>query len=162
MKEVLMANPYTSRTDLGSLGNAEYVLIRQHNFPHFYNDSDVVLSADHDRCLMWDRRHALDCCQRHMGNGELYIQTFVSTASPSVVLDFLKDLLKANPEKNWTGWRVMGTVNRSNGYPVYSLQLFANNSGVEVYSSQSAPNVRNSDKMVHDWGFCWDEPWGAH
>ena len=142
MKEVFIANPYTLSTDMGSLGDASYVLIAQYQFPHFYDEKDNLFGADHDRCFTWDYQHARECCTRHMKSGEGHIATFARTSNPELVLAFIQDILKANPKVKWTGWRVMGTVNRRNGYPVYTLELFANNSGVEVFSGPLAPNVR--------------------
>ena len=54
-----------------------------------------------------------------------------------------RSLLKADSEVKWSGFRVLGTVNPSNGYVVWSLGLFAKRRGskTKVYSGERAPNV---------------------
>ncbi len=146
MREVLMATPY-QWGELGSFGKAKYMLIRQHEFPHVYNDDEIMLSADHDRCFDWDYEHTRKCFDRHTGTGERGFAEWVQrSASVNQVMSFLKDVLKAeenHPNVVWTGFRIMGTVNRSNGYTVWTLQLFSKNqkSKTKVYSSPFSPNV---------------------
>jgi hypothetical protein len=64
-------------------------------------------------------------------------------AKDQQVIDFLVDVLKADKSVTWTGYRVLGTVNRSNGHPVWTLEIFAKDlkSDTEVYTGQDAPNV---------------------
>lgn len=52
-------------------------------------------------------------------------------------------MLKADKTIAWSGYRVLGTVNRGNGYPVWTLEIFAKgpDSDTEVYTGQVAPNV---------------------
>ena len=142
--------------DLGSLGRASNKLICQFNFPYEYDEDEQMLQADHDRMLQWDYNHARAAFQRHMKTGELGLQGWVPATDNQQVLALLKDLFKVNenhPGVKWTGYRITGTVNRSNGYPVFSLWLFAKNRGSEtkVYSGSHAPNVQ--DGGVDDRGF---------
>lgn len=133
--------------DMGSLGSASNKLIRQFNFPWTYDDDEKMIQADHDRIIMWDYKHATACFDRHMKTGEMGLTCWAQQhASDEQVMALLKDLFKVIhqlPEIEWTGYRITGTVNRSNGYPVYSLWLFAKKkgSGTKVYSDELGANV---------------------
>ena len=146
MSGVYMAEPY-DLNETGSLGRASGMLIRQHNFPHQYDSQlDKITSADHDRCFQWDHAHARRCFTEHTGTGELNLERWVTSQPPDKVIAFLSDILKADAGafRAWTGFRVLLTVNRSNGFPVYTLELFAKHpdSHTQVYSGENAPNVR--------------------
>jgi hypothetical protein len=132
--------------ELGSLGSAEGMLIRQHNFPDTYDSGrDKLASVDHDRLLGWDYQRAMECFRRHTGTGDVGLGTWARRAWPDKVLAFLVDACGGyvSTDVSWTGFRVLGTVNRSNGYAVWTLELFAKHpqSKTRVYSSESAPNV---------------------
>lgn len=150
---VLQAEPFRFGA-MGSLGNASCMLLRQWNFPAEYDhDRDQMHSADDDRLRSWDYEHDRACYKRHVNR---HMDSWAQSASPEQIMAFLKDVLKADPEVNWTGFRILGTVNRSNGYPVYSYQLFANVSGVPVYSGEHAPNVKGygeRDAELGRWGY---------
>lgn len=128
---------------MGSFGKASYMLIRQHQFPHTYSQQDEIISADSDRCFQWDHDHARRCFNQHTGGGQLDLQRWVEDATPEEVIAFLADLLKAGPASRWSGFRVLGTVNRGNGYAVWTLQLFRKHpeSTTEVFTGESAPNI---------------------
>lgn len=135
------------RGDMGSLGRASNKLIRQFKFPYEYDADEEMIQADHDRMLQWDYDHADAAFSNHMGTGELGLAQWTKSAGSEQVLALLKDLFKVDenhPGVKWTGYRITGTVNRSNGYPVYSLWLFAKKRGSEtkVYSGSCAPNVQ--------------------
>lgn len=139
--------------DLGSLGRASNKLIRQFNFPHQFDEDEQMLQADHDRILGWDYDHACAAFQRHMKTGEL--QGWAPSVDNQQVLALLKDLFKVDedyPGVKWTGYRITGSVKISNGYPVFSLWLFAKKRGSEtkVYSGSRAPNVQ--DAGIDDFG----------
>lgn len=153
--EVMKANPY-EHDNLGSFGRAEYMLLRQFKFPNVYSrDVDQMITADHDRCYTWDYNHARRAFQKHVG-GDMSLGSWVRTAPHKNVMDFLKDILLADSGVKWTGYRVMGTVNRSNGYPVWSLQLFAKvDKDTEVYSGENAPNVNVIDKVANPERMGW-------
>lgn len=141
MRKVYPAEPY--RYDaMSSLGNAAGMLIRQWNFPHEYDETkDLLDSMDHDRCVQQDYEHAMGTCKKHTGTGDMGIGYWVQDASPKKVIAFFVEMMKCDPEVKWTGFRLLGWVNRSNGFPVFHMSLFANRSKVEVYSDASAPNV---------------------
>ncbi|MEK7089472.1 MAG: hypothetical protein AAB920_01495 [Patescibacteria group bacterium] len=147
-RSMMKANPY--RFDvMGSFGDAELMLLRQFQFPNEYEEREKVMSADHDRCLTWDYEHTRLCFMEYTGTGELGFEYWVHTANDEDVIKFLKDILKADEKAVWTGYRVLGTVNRSNGYHVWSLQLFAKHpdSKTKVYSGPDAPNVNDDPRI---------------
>lgn len=136
----------TAYGDASSLGRAANKLLRQYKFPLDYEVDEPILFADHDRLLGWDRDHALQAFKRHMNTGELGLPSWLDRTTDRKVLNLLRDLFKVeenHPDVKWTGYRVTVTVNRSNGYPVFSLWLFAKKRGSEtkVYTGMPAPNV---------------------
>lgn len=142
---------------LSSTGDASGMLCGQYQFPYEYTDEDMFLSNDHDRLISWDADHFRQCMEKHGIKGEAGFSN-PSLITPEKMLDFLKDIFqveKKYPEVKWTGWRILGTVNRSNGFPVFSLQLFANNSEVEVYSNGNAPNVKGYEEKIDSY-YGWD------
>lgn len=111
---------------MSSLGNASYMLIRQHDFPAAYNpEMDTMIGWDHDRIMSHDYEHARRCFDQHLKTGELSLESWALQASPAEIIAFLQDILKADTKVAWTGFRILGTVNRSNGFPVWTFQLFA-------------------------------------
>lgn len=166
--EVMKSNLYG---DTSSLGDAAYKLVDQHNFPNvFDSETDDLLSADHDRMMQWDLAHFRQCCQDYVGSGECAIPQWVSCNKPKRVVQFLKALFKVEEQKDryaglkWVGYRVMVTVNRSNGYQVYSLELFGKRPGskTKLYSGPHATNVnmpmpkmpRTCGVGLHDGSMC--------
>ena len=145
LRQVRKAEP--ERFDgMSSTGDASGMYIRQYKFPDTFKDDEILLSADSDRCFQWDYDHADAACDRHMGTGDLGIASWVRKATPADVIAFFADILKAEeqyPGVKWTGFRLTGTVNRSNGGAVFHLALFAKKprSGTKVYTGQKAPNV---------------------
>jgi len=138
---------------MGSLGDASYMLIRQHQFPHEYDaDLDKMTGWDHDRIMQQQHEHGRRCFQQHTGTGELGLQGWAEEATPEQILAFLKDILKASDDVEWTGFRILGTVNRSNGYPVFTLQLFAKHSDsqTEVFDTKDAPHLIRGSRYRPD------------
>jgi hypothetical protein len=153
---------------MSSLGNASNMFMRQFLFPLQYDvNQDILTSADSDRLLGWDYKGFRATLQKFVGTGEGAIGSWVrreyetgQEATDEVVLEFIKEALKVkenHPGVNFSGWRVTGTVNLGNGFPVYTLSLFANRSGVKVYSDESAPNVEpvSIPKMLGISGSGW-------
>jgi hypothetical protein len=140
--KVYPAEPYEYGR-MGTFGKASNMLIKQYCFPDTYDEKDQILRADHDRCKQWDYEHATGCIKKHTGWGEMGIGGWVEKSNHEKVFAFLKDILKADEKVAWTGYRVTGSVNRSNGYPVFSLELFSKHpeSDTKVYSGVTAPNV---------------------
>lgn len=140
-RRVLAANAYGN---LGSLGSGSHVLMRQVGFPDTYDPRDKIHGADHDRIQSWHGYSEVDeVIRRHTGSGDMGIGYWAEKANSNEVLAFCKEILKADPDVEWTGCRVLGTVNRSNGYVVWSISVFAKHpeSDTLVYSDHHAPNV---------------------
>lgn len=143
LHEVYPAEPYRMGA-MGSLGDASYMLIRQNNFPFSYDTTiDKLVNADHDRLYQHDREHTSRCFEKHAKQGELGFENWFRRATDQQIIDFLVDVMKADQKIKWTGYRIMGTVNRSNGYPVWTLELFALGKGstTKIFSGDHVPNV---------------------
>lgn len=137
---------------MGSLGDATYMLIRQYQFPHQYDpNQDKMVGWDHDRIMQQQHDHGRRCFTEHMGTGELGLESWVRRTAPDKVIAFLRDILQADQNVSWTGFRVLGTVHRGNGYPVWTLQLFAKhpNTRTKVFSTENAPNVIGVSHYAH-------------
>ena len=137
---------------MGSLGDASYMLLSQYQFPDEYDsDRDKLTGWDHDRIMQQQYEHGTRCFEQHTGTGELGLEGWLKRAEPEKVLAFLRDILKADPTINWTGYRILGSVHRGNGYPVYTLQLFAKHpeSVTVVYNTENAPNLIRGSRYAH-------------
>jgi hypothetical protein len=162
MRKTMVATRYRTGC-MESLGNAMYALIRQHDFPFEYDEKkDAYTSADHDRCFQWDYAHAKRCFKEHTGTGDMGFEQWVRNSHAEEVMAFLKDILKVadldakgvfgHPvgDSGWTGFRILGTVHRGNGYPVWSLELFAKGKGskTKVYGETdfNPPNLEPGPK----------------
>lgn len=140
---------------MGSFGDASYMLIRQHQFPHEYDpDLDKITGRDHDRIMQQDYEHGNRCFEEHTNTGDGGLQWWAEEATPEQIFAFLKDILKADEDVEWTGFRILGTVNRGNGYPVYTLQLFAKHpdSQTKVFDTENAPHlIRGSRHKINSF-----------
>ncbi len=143
MMQVVKANPYVS-SEMGSTGNASYMLIRQFQFPYNYNErKDRHLIQDHDRIEQRNYEFARKCFAKHTRKGSMGLGDWAKVATNEQILAFLEEMLQADKTAKWTGYRIMGTVHRGHGGAVYTLELFAKNpdTQTEVYTGQDAPNV---------------------
>lgn len=135
---------------MGSLGDASGMLLRQYKFPDTYAEKDTIAGADHDRIISWDRDHWDACIEKYRKIiGERSLDYWAQYGKPKDILAFLSDIFSSKSMSDykditWTGFRILGTVNRSSGYPVYTLQLFAKHKDTKtkVYSTPMAPNVQ--------------------
>ena len=142
MIEVIKAEPY-NMMEMGSFGKAENMLFCQFNFPAKYNPcKDLMVVAYSDRMWTWDHDHMdrllkdYDINQMGFGNG-------ISGMGHKKALEFCVKALKADechPGTKWTGYRVTGCVNRSNGYPIFIIAVFCNKSGTPVYTGLDPHN----------------------
>ena len=148
MKQVYKAQPYRSG-QMGSFGNAACMLLRQYQFPDTYQDHEHHVYWDSDRCFSSDFDNARRCFEKHTGTGELGFESWLSDAKDQQVIDFIVDILKADKNIKWTGYRALGSVHRGNGYPVWTLEVFAKDpaSDTKVYSGFTAPNVRSTSEV---------------
>jgi hypothetical protein len=144
MPGVFQAEAYRSGA-MGSLRNASYMLIRQHQFPDTYDgEKDKLIGWDHDRIMQQEHKHGTRCFQKHMQTGEMGLQDWCQRVKPELVMALLKDLLHADESVIWTGFRILGTVHRGNGYPVWTLELFSKHpeSATQVFDTKNAPNLK--------------------
>lgn len=156
MRTVTPANRYG---DMGSLGDARNKLICQYQFPHEYDPKlDRIISFDHDRLYEQDYERTSAIFNKYLGTGGNYLTMLAywledGRITHKKILEMIKELLEADPTIEWTGYRILGTVNRSNGAPVHSLQLFAKgkDSKTKVYTGNKAPNVENPNDNKFTW-----------
>jgi hypothetical protein len=123
--------------------------LRQFRFPDVFDSRDKLVSADSDRCFQWDYEHATRCFEQHVGS-EIGFETWLMSVSNAKVLDFIRDILRADANVVWTGYRILGSVHQGNGFTVYTFQLFAkhNNTKTKVYTGHNAPNVAGFGKEI--------------
>jgi hypothetical protein len=143
MKTVYRAELFRP-SELGSLGKASCMLICQHQFPHAYDEVlDKLISFDHDKIMEQQYAHGSGCFKKHTGTGDMGLAGWARRTSPEKILKFVRDILDADIRVEWTGFRILGTVHRGNGAPVWTLQLFAKHpkSKTLVYDTENAPNL---------------------
>ena len=140
MPKVLIATPYQHGE-----GRAEYMLLNQHQFPLDYSDQDRLWSVDHDRMLDRNYHEFRRLMTEQYGGGELSLGQYFRNCTPKFGLEFMVKLFEKvcnTPCREATGWRVLETTHRQNGYPVFSLELFQKVSpDTEVFDGDDAPNV---------------------
>jgi hypothetical protein len=158
-RTVLIAQNYDP-SEMGSFGKASYMILTQYNFPFNYDDDlDKIISADDDRIFSWDYSYARKVYNKYLKTGELHLREWCTTNKPEKVLAFCKEILKADTSIDWNGYRILYTVNRSNGYPVFSIQLFYKHpdSDTKVYSKiYDVPNVEKIENIFNDKGFYYE------
>jgi hypothetical protein len=170
MTKVFQAN---LEGDMGSLGSASYKLLRQHNFPHEYDrEKDELIGWDHDRIMDHIGYGRFQNIVKRYDPAKQYcVNSAASRMHYDDVMKMLAELLEVPTHKGWTGFRIMGTVNRSNGYPVYTIELFKNNTGVKTYTGSNAPNVKGfsakGSRRMGILGETWidhfpDRDYGSH
>lgn len=150
MHTVYQAEAYRSNA-MGSFGDASYMLIRQHQFPYDYDpDKDKMIGRDHDRIMQQQFEHGIRCFQKHIGTGDMGLESWLQRATPEQVLDFLKDILNADASVEWTGFRILGSVHRGNGYPVWTLELFAKHpeTSTKVFNTENATNLIHGSRYA--------------
>lgn len=139
------------------------MFIRQFNFPVKYSEKDLLTSADSDRLLSWDYDGFRKTLEKFIGLGEGAIGSWVRGSRDGVIeatdeniMAFIKAALKTEegiPGIKWTGWQVTVTVHQGNGFPIYTLSLFANKSGVAVSSDEPTfpPGTEKVDNLWDLW-----------
>ncbi len=134
---VYIAQPYKSN-NMGSMGNANEMLIVQNNFPLSFYDIEKIVSQYLDRI---EENYSEKCLKKYKFEKH-YLDSELRRKEPAKILAFITEVLKQEPGE-WTGYRVLGTVG-GNGHPYYCFQLFAKhpNTDTEVYSGDIAPNVK--------------------
>ena len=142
----LIAEPWRPNA-MGSFGDAMYMILGQYRFPlHYDPERETVQVVDSDRV---GPLHLSECYARHLkpldeerSLGALH-QAIPQLPGP-VLVAYAVDVVKADPKRTWTGARVLGSVNRGNGYPVYSFEVFARDpeGDTQVFSGRTASNVQ--------------------
>tara|TARA_B100000614_G_scaffold262909_1_gene300653 strand:+ start:163138 stop:163686 length:549 start_codon:yes stop_codon:yes gene_type:complete len=165
MKPNRVTTVATLSGDMGSLGRASNKLFCQRDFPLFYCeqeyvegapedlDYDRMIQADSDRISGWDYEHARRVSEKFFGRGGYSGHDIMGLSEPKRI-EFLREILKADehyPDREWTGYRVTGTVNVSNGFPIYSLWLFSK--GRKTETEVNAPNtaISREEAQQQDW-----------
>lgn len=143
--QIYPETPYDPR-QLGSLGNATNMIIRKQNYPvKFYDEQDKTTEADDDRLLQQDRNGFKAQLEAHTGHaGEGYLLDWIQKAEDEQLMTFLKDVLSADKNIRWTGFRITASIHRGNGCTVLHLSLFAKHpdSDTELCSGTSCREVR--------------------
>lgn len=139
LSQVYPSIPNTASTP-SSTGNGLYMLIRQFQFPDSYNERDRHFMTDRDRLFYRNKKRASSrCFKEYTGTGELDLEKWVRRATDIEVMAFLRAMLDPRRLHDWTGYRIMCTAHRGNGYPVWTLELFAKHSSSQtrVYTGQN-------------------------
>lgn len=156
MQKVFIAKPYTTNC-MSSLGKASGVIIRQHNFPFEYDEIlDKIWTNDYDRVIEQKYSQVILCIKRHIGTGELEIENWVRNSSVKKIISFFVDFLQALTDIKYNGFRILGSVNRSNGYIVYTIQLFYKHPDSKTKTYSEDYNVPNVDKQENIYNFGYD------
>lgn len=143
MKEVSPANPFKENS-LGSSGTASNMLVRQYQFPNRYEDNEKMEAEYSDYLWRRDEDYTRNCVEKHAGMpGEGILYNWIPKARDMQILNFIIDVLKSDKNVQYTGYRILATVDQSRGHVVWYFQLFAKdpNSTTKVYSELKAPNV---------------------
>jgi hypothetical protein len=137
------AQPFELR-QLGSLGNASDMLVRQYRFPFDYDrETEQMTTSWSDRAQQFDANHFADCFRQYETKNSDVFAYWARESEASRVFAFLKKIMKASEDVKWTGFRIMATV-MDNGHTIFCWQLFAKSPGSKtlVYSDEDAPNVQ--------------------
>ncbi len=150
--QIYPAEPYRMCA-LGSLGNANEMLIRQYKFPDTYSSKDTLISTYSDH-LLADYEHGDRCFREHTNTslGGFGIEDWALAASHKSIFAFLIDVLRADKGIEWTGYRICGSVvYQGNGHAVFHLELFAKHpeSDTRIYTATPAPNVLPGPRRPH-------------
>lgn len=67
----------------------------------------------------------------------------IKEMSPCEALQFLVELLGEDPAVGYTGYRILVTTHQAQGYPVWSLELFAKHpdSKTLVFDTENTPGL---------------------
>ncbi|MFA5062159.1 MAG: hypothetical protein WC526_03360 [Patescibacteria group bacterium] len=147
-EHVYPATPFDPKeTSKGSFGDASHMLLRQFNFPEkFTPEKDRLTLCDHDRIMERHSQAATAIFRKYTGRGELALTDWLKSANDDKVMALLLELMQLDlPELgaiHWTGYRICYSVNRGNGYPVYTLELFVKRSEDTKVSTANPQNPK--------------------
>ena len=153
MRDIFPAQERYNYGMMGSLGSATYMLIAQKAFPESYDETkDKYWTADSDRILMWDYDHFCKIDEKYRKADGIWMgeELFFTSSDEKTIMEYLSEMATVGNESNekvkWTGFRVLGTVNRSNGFPIWSLSLFCKGKGSETKVHNYPPNLQIQNK----------------
>jgi len=139
--------------DMSSSGQATRALLRQSKFPYEYDENlDSLIGEYSDRLhQFYGFDHWKKACKLIKSGRDM--QGFLQYGKVKDIIPFLQFAMKADPDVKWTGFRILGGVNKATAYPYYIFQLFAKSpaSKTKVYSSlRKAPNIKSYHEDYHE------------
>ena len=120
------------------------VLVRQSNFPFIYDaDLDILIGEDNDELLKNKWEETTGCFLNHTGNDEKFLRKWLKNQPDNKIINFIRELLGADTNIKWTGYRILAAINPSVGNTYWRFELFSRHpkSSTAVYSGELAPNV---------------------
>jgi|GEM_PF-4416606 len=136
------------RVEIASLYHADTlinnVLVQQSNFPFIYDaDLDILIGKDNDTLLKIKPKRTDKCFLQHTENDEKFLRKWLTERPDEKIINFIKDLIEADSEVEWTGYRILAAINPSKGNTYWRFELFSKHpkSTTAVYSGELAPNV---------------------
>lgn len=151
MVNVMPAKEPYRPLNMGSLGQASNMFIRQYKFPLKLTEMDTIVTFHSDRVHNLKPEVVRNHFNLYMNcslNSPEKIEKWFRDNDPKFIKSFLVDLvtslgvLKDLKESLVTGFRVLGSVSR--GHAVWTMQLFIKDPDspeLELYSSDDAPNI---------------------
>ncbi len=128
---------------MDAVERAKNMLFSQWMFPLSFDPNlDLLVSKTHAEVLQQSRTHALEVMRKYQGMDGPGIGLWAQRTDTFKVLSFVKEMLKANPDVLWTGYRILGSTGEGVArLPHWTLQLFAKHpeSDTEVYCKHNAP-----------------------
>ncbi|MDB4983981.1 MAG: hypothetical protein JWM20_160 [Patescibacteria group bacterium] len=145
MNQVFQARKYNSGR-LFSGFKASYMILRQHKFPWEYPQKEeaYLCRYDSDRVFRQENERAKACAVKYVGKdyrNEYDLVAWIQKARHEKVISFIQEFIEADSAKQWTGYRIMLTMEQ--GWPILTLEMYAQTkeSNTKVYSRRIAPNV---------------------
>jgi len=141
---VVLAEAYR-HSALGTKGDANYMLLRQYQFPLEFSDSEKILTLDSNQIEESDANHAKKCFEE-LGVApstlECWLRKCAQDKDDARIFIFLKKIMQADESVTWTGWRIMGSA--LGGRCIFTWQLFAKDpkSDTKVYTGDNTRNIR--------------------
>ena len=147
-RSVCSAQPYrkgATDPDCPTIKQANYMLLRQYQFPDSYSgELDELIAKSHDMCFAMNPAYVYECFLNIVGGDDIYLEQWGLQASNDDIFDFIIKMLGVDGEPiNWTGYRITGTIYTHASRPSWALELFSKHprSTTKVYSGGVAPNV---------------------
>lgn len=148
-----IAPRYVSGTEYPAIQN---MLVRQYRFPHEYRFGvDDMATAWSDRIFFtpeWEHACRILGTERQYG-----LNTHIAELSDLTFLNYCRAWFPKQwvAERKTIGARMMRHTNVSNGFTLYTVELFAQGEGfkLRLYTGADAPNVLHPPKQTQ----CYDD-----